>query len=125
MMDYRFEKFDLNHIEKMIVIANPLDSKNKRKNKERYIRIAFESLEDFLAKDNRKNYIYILIQGTSQELNPIVLAIKNSNFDLADKLLKELIEDISMRIYKLEGGINSYETRIEDYPYMVAENTEL
>ena len=122
MMDYRFENFDLKHLERMIVIANPLDSKNKRKNQERYVRIAFESLEDFLAKDNRKNYF--LIEEKSQELNPIVFAIRNRNFDLADKKLKELIKDISMRIYQLESGIKPYDSWIEDYPLMAAENTE-
>ena len=103
MMDYRFENFDLNHLERMVVVAKDLDSKNKRKNQERYIRIAFESLEDFLAKENRKNYI--LIDETSPKLSPIVFAIRNNNFDSADKLLKKLIEDVSLRIYQLEGGI--------------------
>ena len=51
MMDYRFENFDLKHLDRMIVIANPLDSKNKRKNQERYVRIAFESLEEFLHRN--------------------------------------------------------------------------
>jgi hypothetical protein len=100
----------------MIVLANPLDSKNKRNNQERYVRIAFESLDDFLAKDNRKNYF--LIEETSQELNPVVFAIRNRNYDLADRKLKELIKDVSMRIYQLEGGIKSY----EDYPLMAAED---
>lgn len=122
MMDYRFENFDLRHLDKMIVIANPLDSKNKRKNQERYVRIAFESLDDFLAKDNRKNYF--LIEETSQELNPIVFAIRTRNFDLADKKLKELIKDVSIRIYQLEGGIKSYDNQIEDYPLMAAEDIQ-
>ena len=122
MMDYRFENFDLRHLDRMIVIANPLDSKNKRKNQERYVRIAFESLDDFLAKDNRKNYF--LIEETSQELNPIVFAIRTRNFDLADKKLKELIKDVSIRIYQLEGGIKSYDNQIEDYPLMAAEDIQ-
>jgi hypothetical protein len=120
MMDYRFENFDLNHLDRMIVLANPLDSKNKRKNQERYVRIAFESLDDFLAKENRKNYF--LIEETSQELNPIVFAIRNKNFDLADKKLKELIKDVSIRIYKRESGIKSCDNQLEDYPLMAAED---
>lgn len=103
MMDYRFESFDLMHLDRMKIIEKPLDSKNKRKNQERYIRIAFESLDDFLAKDNRKNYF--LIGEMSQELNPIILAIKNRSFDLADNLLNDLIKDVSLRIYNREGGI--------------------
>jgi hypothetical protein len=122
MMDYRFENFDLRHLDRIIVIANPLDSKNKRKNQERYVRIAFESLDDFLAKDNRKNYF--LIEETSQELNPIVFAIRNRNFDLADKKLKELIKDVSIRIYQLESGIKHYDNQIEDYPLKAAEDIQ-
>lgn len=122
MMDYRFKNFDLKYLDRMIVIANPLDSKNKRKNQERYIRIAFESLDEFLAKDNRKNYF--LIEEDSQELNPIVYAISNRNFDLADKKLKALIKDVSMRIYQLEGGIKIYDNQIEDYPLMAAEDIQ-
>ena len=120
MMDYRFENFDLKHLDRMIVIANPLDNKNKRKNQERYVRIAFESLDDFLAKANRKNYF--LIEETSQELNLIVFAIRSGNYDLADKKLKELIKDVSMRIYQLENGIKPYDTQEEDYPLMAAED---
>lgn len=105
MMDYRFENFDLEHLDRMVVIAKPLDSKNKRKNQERYVRIAFESLDEFLLKDNRKNYL--LINERSSELNPIVSSIRNMDYDLADKKLKELIENISMRIYEIEGGIRT------------------
>ena len=122
MMDYRFENFDLKHLDRMIVLANPLDSKNKRKNQERYVRIAYESLDDFLAKDNRKNYC--LIEETSQDLNPVVFAIRNRNFDLADRKLKELIKDVSMRIYQLEGGIKFYDDQLEDYPLKAAEDIQ-
>ena len=123
MVDYRFENFDLKHLDRMVVVANPMDNKNKRKNQERYVRIAFESLDDFLAKDNRKNYF--LIDETSQELNPILFAIRNKNYDLADKKLKDLIKDVSIRIYQLESGIKPYDFRLEDYPRMVAEDTEI
>ena len=106
MMDYRFKNFDLKHLDRMVVLANPLDSKNKRNNQERYVRIAFESLQDFLAKDNRKNYF--LIDETSQELSPVLFAIRSKNYDLADKRLKELIQDVSSRIYQIETGIKPY-----------------
>lgn len=108
MKDYRFENFDLKHLERMNIIANPLDSKNKRNNQERYVRIAFESLDDFLAKVNRKNYF--LIEEKSKELDSIVSDIRNRNFDLADKKLKKLIKNVSMRIYQLENGIKHNNT---------------
>lgn len=61
LVDYRFEDFDLNHLDRMKIIAKPLNSKNKRKNQERYIRIAFESLDEFKSKDNRKNKFIISV----------------------------------------------------------------
>lgn len=122
MIDYRFENFDLNNLDKIIIIANPLDSKNKRKNQERYIRIAFESLENFLSKQNRKNNF--LITSNSQELDPILTSIHHKNFDLADCQLKNLIKDISVKIYKSESEQNIYTIdESEDYSRMVAESS--
>ena len=103
MVDYRFANFDLMHLDSIIVLSNPLDSANKRKNQERYVRVAFESLEEFLLKDNRKNYL--LIDENSQELTPILNAINNNSYEQADHELKDLIKKISIRIYNLEGGI--------------------
>jgi hypothetical protein len=122
MMDYRFENFDLKHLDRIVVLANPLDSKNKRNNQERYVRIAFESLEDFLVKDNRKNYF--LINETSQELSPVLFAIRSKNYDQADKMLKELIREVSLRIYQIETGIKPYIYHEDDYPQMVADSLE-
>ena len=65
-----------------------------------------------------------MIEESSQELNPIIFAIGSRNFDLADKKLKELIKDVSMRIYQLEGGIKSYDNQIDDYPLMAAEDIQ-
>jgi len=123
MMDYRFENFDLNNLSKVTVIETPIDSKNKRNNQERYVRIAFESLEDFIAKQNRKNYL--LINENSQELNPIFSAIKDKNFDTADQELKELIKNISNKIYQLEYELKSYSfDSIDNFSSMVAEPSE-
>lgn len=123
MMDYRFENFDLKHLDRMVIVANPLDSKNKRKNQERYVRIAFESLEDFLAKQNRKNYF--LIHEDSNELQPILVAIRHKDYDVADKQLKTLIEDISKKIFIMENGLKTYS--IDEFPKhisMVADGSD-
>ena len=53
-VDYRFENFDPLNLGKLKTIFKPLDSKNKRKNAERYIRISLESLRDYQTKDNRR-----------------------------------------------------------------------
>lgn len=100
MKDYRFNNFDLQNLEGIKIIEKPLDSKNKRKNKERYLRIAFESLDAFFSKENRKNDF--LIKEDAKELRPIYTAIKNRNFELADSHLKALIEIVSARLFKIE-----------------------
>ena len=103
MIDYRFENFDMYSLDCISIIAYPLDSKNKRKNQERYIRIAFESLDDFYSKQNRKNYF--IIEKDSNEIKKIILFINNKEFDAADLELKNLIRDISRKIYLIENGI--------------------
>lgn len=122
MMNYRFKNFDLGHLERMVVIANPSDSKNNRKNQERYVRIAFESLEDFLTKNNRKNDF--LISETSQELVPVVEAIRNKNYEYADKKLKELIKEVSSRIYQIETSIKLYTYQEDASPQIAADSSE-
>lgn len=121
MIDYRFENFDLQHLDRMVIIANPLDSKNKRNNQERYVRIAFESLNEFLTKDNRRNYL--LLTESSAELKPILLAINNEQFNLADKELKKLIQAVSINIYLKENNFHSLTSQNENPLRMVAEGT--
>ena len=41
-VDYKFEKFHPLKLNELKIIKKPLDSKNKRKNAERYIRISLE-----------------------------------------------------------------------------------
>lgn len=100
LVDYRFEDVDLLHLENLKIISTPLDSKNKRKNQERYVRIAFESLEEFSNKKNRKNYF--LIDEDSKELDPIIASITLREYDKADKLLRQLIESVSNCILEKE-----------------------
>lgn len=96
LVDYRFENIDLLHLDRIKIVATPLDSKNKRKNQERYIRIAFESLEEFSKKKNRKNYF--LIEEESNVLLPLISAIESKDFDKADDLLRQLIQKVSNSI---------------------------
>lgn len=103
LVDYRFANVDLTDLSKLKIIQSPLDSKNKRNNQERYVRIAFESLKEFGEKKNRKNYF--LIDEHSAELDDIISSIDSRNYHLADTKLKKLIEEISNRIVKLENAI--------------------
>lgn len=112
MMDYRFKNFDLQNMGDIQIIESPLDSKNKRKNQDRYIRIAFESLEAFYSKENRKNYF--LINEEAQDLKPIYCAINKDDFDVADTLLRALIERLSTRLVDLEWQSKSKAYRIQE-----------
>lgn len=100
LVDYRFDNVDLMHLEKLKIISTPLDSKNKRKNQERYVRIAFESLEEFSNKTNRKNYF--LLDDDSNEIRPVIKAIILKEYDKADSMLRQLIQNVSNKILEKE-----------------------
>ena len=100
LVDYRFENVDLMHLDKIKIIPTTLDSKNKRKNQERYIRIAFESLEEFSKKENRKNDL--LIAENSKELDSVTTAIICGKYEEADELLRQLIQNVSNSILEKE-----------------------
>ena len=107
LVDYRFEDVDLTNLDKIKIKSTPLDSKNKRKNQERYLRIAFESLDEFANKRNRKNFL--LIDEHSERLKPIMSAILIENYDNADTLLKDLIMQVcdEILIKEKENAIQS------------------
>lgn len=96
--DYRFENFDPLHLEKLIIKRKELDSANKRKNAERYVRIAFESLEEFDTKNNRK--VLFVVDQYEPTINNLIELIKDDSYKKADTLLNDLIRIISMNIKK-------------------------
>lgn len=100
LFDYRFENVDLLNLNDLKIKRTPLSSKNKRKNQERYVRIAFESLDDFSKKQNRKNYF--LIDENSADLQRITTCAMSRDFDEADKLLRMLIEKVNHDILQKE-----------------------
>ena len=99
MFDYRFSNVDLSNLNNIIIHRTPLDSKNKRKNQERYIRIAFESLESFGNKENRK--VSYVISEKSIQLKKIINLVKAYRYDEADIELNILIQRISTYLAKL------------------------
>ena len=96
--DYRFDDFDPLHLERLTIIKKELDSANKRKNAERYKRVAFESLEEFGDKGNRK--IAFVIDQYEPTVQKITKLIKSKSYEKADALLKDLIRVMSMNIKK-------------------------
>lgn len=98
-----------------------MDSKNKRKNQERYMRIAFESLADFGEKENRKNY-YIIDNSNSLFIK-IINLIKAGDYNEADMMLRKLIDDVALKIYNIEINIKRYNINTTSiHPSMAAED---
>ena len=94
LYDYRFENFDPFDLSKLVVKKTPLDSKNKRKNQERYIRISFEALEDFASKENRRKKLYIDEARFNGDITYVVDFVDKRMFEDADSKLKQLIDEL-------------------------------
>lgn len=98
-VDYRFENFNPLDLSKLKIIRNPLDSKNKQKNSERYIRVSFETLNEFMKKGNRR------VKGwNNKDLDKLIAetikTIKKKDFEEADSLLKKSIEMLATQVAK-------------------------
>lgn len=102
MFDYRFENFDPFDLSKLKIIKKELDSKNKRKNQTRYIRISFEALMDFALKDNRRNRYYIEDERFYNKKENIIKLVNLQLFDEADKSLRLLIDNLQEYIIENE-----------------------
>lgn len=91
MYDYSFENFDPFDLSKLKIIKTPLDSKNKRKNKERYIRISFEALEEFSKKGNRRKRLYIDEPRFRHDIIRLLSFVDNRQFVTADAEMRNLL----------------------------------
>lgn len=96
--DYKFENFHPLRLNELITIKKPLDSKNKQKNAERYIRISLESLDDYREKENRrvKEFDNKEIKENIDEL--LELLNQGKNEETYEKLLSviKLLSDEAM-----------------------------
>lgn len=99
--DHKFKNLDLTDLSKLEIKSTKKVSKNKEKNEYRYIRIAFESLNDLGNKKNRKVKYYVA--ADSDELNAIVNLIQANNFDEADKAVNEYIVKVADEIIKVHN----------------------
>ena len=100
MYNHRITNLDLGNLTKMKITSTPSNSKNKQNSKERYIRIAFESLTIFGEKRNRK--IKIIIEKDSHQVKEVISLIDHNKDDAADRLINKIIESTADTI------INSY-----------------
>ena len=94
--DYRFENFNPLKLSTLKIIETELDSANKRSNSERVVRIAFEALEEFDKKDNRRTKFYIDIE--SPEFCDLISVIQEQSFEDADALIKKYIASLTQTI---------------------------
>ena len=70
-----------------------VDSKNTQSNAERYIRISFESLKDYAAKENRRN-LQITNNLVSSEIENLLALVGSNNYSKAQLSLEKIIEAI-------------------------------
>lgn len=99
-IDYRFKNFDFFDFSDEQIVQKRLTSANKIKNKERYVRIAFESLAEFDMKDNRKVHFYL--DEFADEISILCQTVRDGDYPAADSLLQSLIDKISLRIFNAE-----------------------
>ena len=102
MYDYRFKDFDPFDLSKLQIKKTPRDSKNKRKNQERYVRISFEALDEFVKKDNRRIHFYVDDEEFQKEKENIVAWLNKTRFDEADVALRNLVNRLQQHIINLE-----------------------
>lgn len=91
--DYSFVGFNPKTGEYKEVKQKMLTGKNQQNNVQRYIRIAFESLDSYKEKDNRKQYAW-----DSEEVDECILYVLNS---LEHKREKEALENLKATFKKL------------------------
>jgi len=97
--DYKFKGFHPFYLEKMKVIKKSLKSENKKKNAKRYIRISFESLEDYRAKKNRRVKQWAS-EKVNEHLEKLFRILEDAEMSKADKQLNKIIFLLSVLAIK-------------------------
>lgn len=91
--DYRFKDFDPLKT-KYDYIEKPLNSKNKKKNEKRYLRIAFESLGEYRKKKNRIAKIW-KSKAVDVLLEKTLICLSAGKFALAKRLLNDVFKQLA------------------------------
>lgn len=95
--DYMFENFHPLRLDELKIIEVNKNSKNKRKNKERYIRISLESLDEYIQSENRRVRI-ISTPETETALEGIISDLDKKRYDEAHKKLSSVIELLAKEV---------------------------
>lgn len=93
-IDYRFENFHPLKLNEIKIIKKPLDSTNKKKNAERYIRISLDSLDNYKGKLNRRVKDYNKAE-IKKEVTSLLALLNNNDLDKAYKKLDKVVELLS------------------------------
>lgn len=113
--DYSFDGFDSETGDYLFMYSKELKGKNQQNNATRYIRVAFESLENYIDKKNRKIKDDDILDPVLPILRKAVLEIQSLNFNMAYELLNKAFSikaDIFIVSYQAEIA-----NRIYQYQY--------
>ena len=96
MFNHRVTKLDFQDLSKSTISTLPSNSKNKQNMRNRYIRVAFESLESVGLKKNRK--IKIIVDKNDPLLNNIITLINGQKFEEADYTVNQMVNKLAESI---------------------------
>ena len=105
MFDYKFENFNPLDLSSIKIKKRGLNSVNKTKNSQRVLRVAFESLQEFDKKCNRRTQFYV--DSSSVGYQAIIAHIANNDFVAADKMLRNYIAELAQTIIDKEWSEKS------------------
>lgn len=74
-----------------------VDSKNTQSNAERFIRVSFESLNEYSTKENRRN-LPITNKSTLDGMENLLLLVRKKDYSMSEQALKQIIEEIGMSL---------------------------
>jgi len=96
--DYKFPDFEPDNIGRIVQISKK--GKNQENNKERYIRVAFESLEDYKNKSNRRVSEWNNTEIDNQ-INQLFAKIKANDNEKALKHLHLILQNLANQLTQL------------------------
>ena len=93
MFNHRVTKLDFQDLSKSSISTSPSNSKNKQNMRDRYIRVAFGSLESVGLKKNRK--IKIIVDKNDPLLSNIITLINEQKFVEADYMVNQMVDKLA------------------------------
>ena len=101
--DYEFEWFNPKDWTYKKVVSIKRTGKNQQNAATRYIRVSFESLEEYKSKDNRKNKIW-KDKDIDKKVNYLLIELKQNHQDEALKTLHNILNCLSIKLASLRNA---------------------